>query len=480
MKQTLIAQARQVADEIKGIAKRLQEADRDPSEGEIKRIEELETETKRIEAKLEPLEKAEQIRTTMARAEELWSPMETDANKVTVVRRDHDMAIRNMGFAAMGKPIVASAGGGDGSGFEVRLAPIRMEKRLRDLGVSRGEATEIIQRGLTIDPQGRVRRHNTWEDARGETIRDARGNPIRESRAWTATSTDIEDGRVLVPTLFERFLYEYMEYSGGIRMAGPTIMTTDGGEPFDLYLEKTKYTPSGTLEGTETNTGGETLGDFEKITMGAYDYWSKGYLSRNLMTDAAVMVEEYLGRSLGRTLQVKTEMRYQLGSGVAMPKGVFHEPPAAQTINTGAAAAFDSYDPMIAALFGLDPYYIARRQDLKWLMNSPIHGHILQMKHTDGTYIFSPAERARGGDPNFERIMMAYTAYTPKTIAANAVPAGIANLPDLYVIRDVNVIEIMSSAHVRMENNQIVYLGHARTDSKIRDPRAARYIKVAA
>lgn len=63
-------------------------------------------------------------------------------------------------------------------------------------------------------------------------------------------------------------------------------------------------------------------------------------------------------RSIGRTIGIKTESRFNLGSGANQPKGAFHSPPSAQTVETETAASLGWKD-LSQAVFGLAAGYLA-------------------------------------------------------------------------------------------------------------------------
>ena len=233
---------------------------------------------------------------------------------------------------------------------------------------------ELEQLGQTIDKWGRrssysAFRSRSWADGASST-------PERAFWTWLTAPTDavvpelralskatIAGGAVLVPSDFAKRIDESRIESGPLgRLAAEFV--TEKGSDLPVPLDPTAGTAAWVAE-----SGASTPSDdiFDQVTLKAYRGTASVVVSEELLADARVELDAFLGRRLGRRLATLEESAFTTADGVAKPLGIVHvsSPIPVVTAATGSATAFKRAD-VLTALEALPPQYHA---DASWIMS---------------------------------------------------------------------------------------------------------------
>ena len=409
-------------------------------------VDEMVREAAELNDQIETVSRLQTLAAEGDAAAELWAEAGTRTGPPAVEARDHDAQLRALGLSLLGGPAAKPV--------DVNLRAVHDEQLMIHHGLTRADLADAQRRGYQL----------AFSEG---------GQQVRAYSVGTDGS-----GGYLVPTLFERTLYDYAHYIGGVRRAGAEVITTSSGAPLDMPTVSAHFAPSGTLETSEAAEVSSTDDTLSEVTLNAYAYTGEAQISKELLQDSMVDVESMVGRSIGRTIGIKTESKFNLGTGTNMPKGAFHSPASSQTVTTGTAVTLGWKD-LSAAVFGLDATYLGS-SGVRWSMAAAIYGKVIEIVDDDGRPLFLPALVGASPENSILGYPVVWNGFSDNTVAANKIVAAVGSWMDAYVIREVGNVEISASPHVKFRNRQVVFLGELRADGKIRDTKALRYVKVKA
>ncbi|MQA12961.1 MAG: phage major capsid protein [Pseudonocardiaceae bacterium] len=219
--------------------------------------------------------------------------------------------------------------------------------------------------------------------ARGEEGHRATFN-VDLSEAAEARSLTVgtgSEGGDTAPASFVARLYEHMIETSGVRQAGPTVLTTSGGE--DLAVPKTTGHGTAAIV-SEGATIGEDDPEFDTVTLGSFKYGSLIKVTNELLTDTSVDLVGYLARSFGRAVGNLSGEHFVSGSGSGEPEGLL----GASTLGVTAAATDTvTADEVIDMFFTVIPEYRGRGT---WLMTDSMWAKIRKLKDADDNYLVGP------------------------------------------------------------------------------------------
>lgn len=472
--QTIRAKWKEAVEEARTIAAGW--TDRQPTDIEVKRLGELEGLCKDYRGQLDAFIRSAQIQAEHNEARDQWDAIRKDAPEVLAPSRDHDGALRAMTQLPQGAVK-----------FKAYRSPLDLERRMTKLGMSRSEVMKVLSKRMVVTEDGNVVQREFVPNVVGRAVRDEKSGMVKYGdwrRASTGThrayvsGTDASGGYT-VATLFERTLFDFMDYTGGVRGSGARVLTTGTAGNLELMVVNTHFGPTGTLEGTEIALPSATEDAFTQLTLGAYFYYGLATISDRLIRDSMVDMESFAAQGIARVLVKKTEMRYHKGTGTNMPTGLFNSPPAGQTNETAGSTVL-VYDDLLKAMALLEPTYHMMSGGQSWLTHSKTwFGNVLTLKHTDGTYIFPPEARTSADLMRLENAVVRFSAFIDDGFAtAGEFPVWYGNMMDAYVIRDVDGIEIMRSDHAYWTTNQIGIKGVVETDGAPLHSNASTFVKV--
>jgi HK97 family phage major capsid protein len=202
-------------------------------------------------------------------------------------------------------------------------------------------------------------------------------------------------GAFTVPTNFYNKLVEHMIEVSGVLQAGPTVLNTSGGET--LQIPKTlTHTPSPAIV-LEAGALLESDGTFGQVSLGAFKYGRLLQVSKELLADTGVALEDYLARSIGRALGNAFGSDMIVGAGTTAPRGVQLDANAGVTGPVGTTTTFGSqgtvgqgFDLLISLYHSVISPYRAS-SSCAFVMNDTTASLVRRIKTTAGDYVWQPA-----------------------------------------------------------------------------------------
>lgn len=270
----------------------------------------------------------------------------------------------------------------------------------------------------------------------------------RDLLAGTSTK-----GAEVIPTTLVNSLYEKLFDDSAILSTGVTILRTASGEQIKLP----RLTALGALSQANARVaeaGNIIEGDpsFDQVALDAYKYAQYTQVSRELVEDGVLDIEELIGKVLGRNIANYLGSDLTLGTGTGQPRGV-------RTIVTagGAGRRVDSagggllssettFDKFFSIIALLKPGY---RRAGKWLINDTEMFTLRKLK-MNSQYAWEPNLQGAGMPDTF----VGYPILTDPNIPVTAPSAGITmifgDFSSYYVrlVKDVRVEWSMEFAWV--------------------------------
>jgi HK97 family phage major capsid protein len=196
-----------------------------------------------------------------------------------------------------------------------------------------------------------------------------------------------------VPTgFYDRLITHLIEVSA-IMQAGATILNTNSGEV--IQVPKTTAHSSAAIV-TEGNAIGVSDPAFGQVPLGAYKYGTLIQVSRELLDDTGVDLEGYLAMQAGRALGNAFGAHAITGTGTSQPRGVITDATLGVTGGTGVTGGF-SGDNIIDLFYSVIAPYRASAS-CKWIMKDATVGAARKLKDTTGQYIWQPSIQAGAPD----------------------------------------------------------------------------------
>lgn len=224
--------------------------------------------------------------------------------------------------------------------------------------------------------------------------------------------------------------------------------------------------------GTDATTNSTDLG-FGQKTLTAYTYTSDvikvdNALIQDSAFDLGALITEAMGIRFGR---IQNE-HYTTGTGTNQPQGVTV---GAGTFNTGVAATAITADNLLDLLHSVNSAY---RKGAKYTMNDLTLAAIRKLKDGQGRYIWQMGDISKGAPDS----IWGYQYVTNDDladIAASAKSVGFGNF-SRYIIRNVAQPLIIRLTERYAEFNQTAYVGFMRTDGKLLNAGAVKFLVHAA
>ena len=368
-----------------------------------------------------------------------------------------DDQLRNLGRYALGQADAQSKPIPHPGSVKIQLMPASMQLRLIEAGITPMQVALAAQtKGemLGLDKFGRL-----------------------TATIDTGTSTAPKGG-LLIPSLFAASFYDYMQYLGGLRMAGAFRTSSDSGANQTFYRMDTHYAVTGTNETAESASVTATEDTYGRYSIPVYAYTGSAVVTKEALQDISVDIESLVNEGIARTIGWKTERAFHDGTGSSQPSGLLAD---SNVTAINSATVSTAGDPKITVAniidlaFGLDASYIGNPSSTVWLLEPAGYGAILKLEDSQKRPLFQAARYMGEPDMILGRRVV-YDAFIPAVAAAaKKVFAVFGSIRDAYHIRDAQEIEITASAHVKFQNRQIVYLGDARSGGAVRDHRAVRF-----
>lgn len=316
--------------------------------------------------------------------------------------------------------------------------------KIKDLQAAEQRAAEI-ESAMERAPEVRAIREVKPESAASQ-LRALLNGEVR-SITFERRDMNTTDDTSIVPTDFLSEIQRILTTVGP--MADPNvvrIINTAGGNDLEVPVQATRPAATAIAEATSISPLDPT---FTTMTMKAQKVAVLTKVSRELVADNGVNIEQFLAEDLGIALGVKVNNLLTLGTGTVQPNGIVTASAAGGTGSTAVSGAFTG-DNLIDLAHSVDGAYV--RNGAGWLMRRSTMGAVRKLKDNSGAYLYSPA--ATVGAPD---ILLGAPIYENPDVAAVATSAksvlfgGLRN----YMVRIAGGLEIARSDDAYFASDEI-------------------------
>lgn len=299
----------------------------------------------------------------------------------------------------------------------------------------------------------------TWAQFGFEGLSSEQRALMAESRAQSAVTGSA--GGYTVPTGFYNQLIDAMKAFGGIREAGPTVLSTASGNNLPIPTVDDTSNVGAIL--AENATAGQQDVAFGQKTLGAHKYTSKVILVPfELMQDSAFDMEAYLSVKLAERIGRITNTHFTTGTGTGQPQGIVTGATAGVTGSTGQATSI-TYENLIDLQHSVNRAY---RLNAKFMFNDKTLKAIRKLKDNDGQFLWQPSLQL--GTP--DRIL-GFNYIVNDDVAEMAANAKSVLFGDFsnYFVRDVQGVELYRIVDKYIESGQVGFVAFSRHDGLLVD-----------
>ena len=288
------------------------------------------------------------------------------------------------------------------------------------------------------------------------------------ARAQTVTTTG---GGYFIPTDLSNEIITSLVSFGGVREVA-RILPTSTGNNID-YPTSNDTANKGVLISinTKASEGAFTLGTKQ---LNAYKFSSNSIIVPNeLMQDSAFNIEQFVTQTLAERLARGTNEYYTgtggKGTGSSQPQGIIN---GATQGKLSAASTTTTFSELLDLKHSVDPAY---RANGSWMMNDNSLGVIKKLSMTTANQslwqpgIIGSAPATIDGQK--------YTINQDLDDMADNTRSWLYGDFSKFIIRDVAGMAIKRSNEVYMETDQVVFVGFMRTDSRLMDTTAVKYMR---
>jgi HK97 family phage major capsid protein len=244
------------------------------------------------------------------------------------------------------------------------------------------------------------------------------------------------------------------------------VINTAGGNDLEVPVQATRPAATAIAEGTEITALDPT---FSTVTMKAQKVAVLTKVSRELLADNGVNIEQFLAEDLGIALGVRVNNLLTVGTGTVVPNGIANAASAGITGGTGVAGVFTG-DNLIDLAHSVDGAYV--RNGAGWLMRRSTIGAVRKLKDNNGSYLYAPA--ATVGAPD---ILLGAPIYENPDVVATATSArsvlfgGLRN----YMVRIAGGLEIARSDDAYFASDEVGIRATIRVWGDIGQSSAVKY-----
>ncbi len=308
----------------------------------------------------------------------------------------------------------------------------------------------------------------------GSELREfMRGN---KGSAWETRSDKPVDFRTLskltaaagantVQTSFYDRIVAHMIETAAILDAGPTVLTTGGGESIQVPKTTGHSTAAIVTEGAAIAASDPAFG---QITLGAFKYGLLIQVSRELTDDTSTDLEGYLAMQAGRALGNAFGAHAITGTGTGQPRGVVTDATLGVTGGAGVAGAFTA-DNLIDLFFSVIAPY-RNSSAARWIMRDATIANVRKLKDTTNQYIWQPSVQVGAPDT-----LLGKPVLTDPNVAAVALGAKSVLFGDMsqYFVRMVNGVRFERSSDFAFNTDLITFRALLRADGALVDTSGA-------
>jgi len=213
----------------------------------------------------------------------------------------------------------------------------------------------------------------------------------------------------------------------------------------------------------EAGTRPETEPTFKQIEFVAHELSGYTPVSRTLLADSAVALDQFLTQMFGKLITWHEDYSFLVGDGVGKPKGILNSE-ACISVPRNTSTDFKLAD--VANMWSkLLP---ASQSKAIWVMNQSVIPKLIQLADAAGRVVFMPTAPANGALTGaMPMTLMGRPVYFTEKLPALGT-AGDVMLVDLsmYIVADRGSIEVAASEHALFLNNQMAWRFIKRVDGQ--------------
>jgi HK97 family phage major capsid protein len=249
-----------------------------------------------------------------------------------------------------------------------------------------------------------------------------------------------------------------------------TIIRTDRGETLKVpTCDDTNNVGSIVTEGAE-NTALDLT--FSEVSLGAYKYSSRLVrVSNELLADTGVNLVQFIGETLGERIGRAQSAHFLTGTGSSQPQGLL----VGGTSVAAANAATLTYADLVNLLVSINPAYLADggSNSIAWMMHPTVFGVVRKLADNANNPLLQPM--SEGGPARLFGYPVVLVTEMASSIAAGAKSIAFGNYRQ-YAIRDAGNLIVSRSADRFFEFDQQAFLALYRTDAKVLQGGAIKYL----
>lgn len=249
-----------------------------------------------------------------------------------------------------------------------------------------------------------------------------------------------------------------------------TIIRTDGGETLKVpTCDDTSNTGAIVAENAE-NTALDLT--FSEVSLGAYKYSSRLLrVSNELLTDTGVNLVQFIGETLGERIGRAQSSHFLTGTGSSQPQGLL----VGGTSVAAASSSTLAYADLVNLLVAINPAYLAdgNAGSVAWMMHPTVFGLVRKLADANGNPLLQPM--SEGGPARLFGYPVILVTEMASSIVAGAKSILFGNYRQ-YAIRDAGNLIVSRSADRFFEYDQQAFLALYRTDAKVLQAGAIKYL----
>jgi HK97 family phage major capsid protein len=287
------------------------------------------------------------------------------------------------------------------------------------------------------------------------------GSPTFDIPLNTETHDTTKGGSAgaMVPLGFVGTFYMHLIASAGVRQTNAIVYRTSGGEP--LVIPKSTVDPTAAIvaEGVAITPNDPT---FSSVTLSANGYKALVYVSRELIEDSQIDVEEILGRLLGRAIGQANGVDLVTGNGTSKPLGVANSPVDGSVTTWALLVAGATGPDLLQDLFHSvnAPY----RPQAYWMCADATLAALRKLKSTTNEYLIQRNLTADQPEQIFGRPVVTDPNFTSGAGTGTRILFG--DFSSYYAIRDVGTVRLERSDDFRFANDEVAFRAVLRTDGR--------------
>jgi HK97 family phage major capsid protein len=284
-----------------------------------------------------------------------------------------------------------------------------------------------------------------------------------ESRV--ATTGSAANAGATIPTTFVARVLDYMLPQIGVWQAGPTIITTSGGEPMTFPRLTGRPTVAPVAENSPFPTSDAAFNNF---TLNAKKYGVIVQVSKEMVQDSGIDIAGFIAQQAGIMAGRQVAHDLTVGSGTGgVPTGVLTATVAANAGTTMGTVGAISGDDIIALYYSVIDAY---RRNAKFMMNDATVGKLRGVKDAYGQYLWQPG--LVSGAPDILLGKPVVTDVNMPTVATGNQSVIFGDF-STYFVRQVNGVQVEKSFEFGWGSDLVSYKVTWRGDGNLSDTTGA-------